>query len=90
MTTDEIVTGTTVVEEEKSRGRLARVAAAAPQQARRAGQAARSNPVPVSAGALGVVGAVLALVVLRRRAAQTRAAQVRTPLLRRLPALVRR
>ena len=90
MTTDEIVTGTTVVEEQDSRGRLARVAAAAPQQARRAGQAAKSHPVPVSAGALSVVGAVLAVLLVRRRAAQTRAAQARTPLLRRLPALVRR
>ena len=88
MTTDEIVTGTTETQEKE--GRLARVRAAAPQQARRAGQAARSHPVPVSAGALTVVGAVLALLAFRRRAAQTRAAQAKVPFLRRVPNLVRR
>ena len=89
MTTDEIVTGTTDTQEDKA-GKLARVRAAAPQQARRAGQAARSHPVPVSAGALTVVGAVLALLAFRRRAAQTRAAQAKVPFLRRVPNLVRR
>jgi hypothetical protein len=53
-----------------------RVRQSAPHRLRQAGGAVRQNPAP-SAGVLALVGGVIAVLLVRRRAARSRAAQAR-------------
>ncbi|MEV4347017.1 hypothetical protein AB0J83_21385 [Actinoplanes sp. NPDC049596] len=56
--------------------RAAQLRETAPAKVRQAGGAVRRKPVP-AAGALAAVGAVIAVVLVRRRAAQAKAARSR-------------
>ncbi|MGK5683560.1 hypothetical protein [Actinoplanes sp. URMC 104] len=56
--------------------RAARVREVAPAQVRRAGSAVREKPAP-TAGVLALAGGVIAVLLLRRRAARAQAVQPR-------------
>lgn len=61
----------------KATAGAAHVRTVAPRQARQAQQTVRDNPMPVAAGTLAVVAAVVALLVSRQRAAKAKAARNR-------------
>ena len=57
----------------RARQAVANARTKAPEQARRAGQAVRSNPKPAAAGLVAIAAAAAAAVFLGRRRAQARA-----------------